>query len=383
MLTCITPSSAIFLDALMHNVQQTQYLECAILQKPKFIKRVETDDLYQIQLFKDLGNFRSYKLRVSADSRNPFVVNLVVESFVDGFKKVFQFLSKDIDIDRISWQQYERHSALILNVPKRRQIFVDLFSVMPSNLTFTTTPKADSKKSLKNTDFAGREVPVQVKMDIPNQITQTANINIEKLNRAREYYRDDTSKQFSTPKREIASTEHGAFEAVKQAQLKQKRKCAHETHNESISHAAKKDGEKISKLSKFEKQQQLNKEEAQKYLYALIGGALITGKHGLSLGDNETKKATGNLNFETEVSSCSCQSNEYSFVPGSSSELTASAENSISQDEVENTNQETESINSEECERLVDDDTNYLKRHPSMEEVEDEEFVFLRKKFSE
>lgn len=137
-------------DALstLHQLQQQQYQEQLQAQRPKIIKKVETEDVYQIQFFKESGNFNSYEVKVLRTLGNSNVVNLVIESEADEFRKVFQFNLDDIDVRQIDWEYYQLENVLVLNIPKKVKYCADDFAstMLSSLLGPMCPPKSDKRR---------------------------------------------------------------------------------------------------------------------------------------------------------------------------------------------------------------------------------------------
>ncbi|KAG7193358.1 uncharacterized protein KQ657_000775 [Scheffersomyces spartinae] len=95
--------------------------------RPRIIKKLETESDYQIQIYKEYGDFSSYEFCVLKPARAyKSLVQLLVELREDHFKKVFQFNSNDIDIHSIHWEYYEDENILVLNIPKKQDLCYNL-----------------------------------------------------------------------------------------------------------------------------------------------------------------------------------------------------------------------------------------------------------------
>lgn len=102
---------------------------------PKILKKIETEDQYQIQIFKDHGDFSSYEVK-AVKSQQPFVfqgfqpqiLDIIIQSTSDDFTKKFQFNMEDIEVNSIDWEWYKDDNVLVLNIPKKRKVCDDAFA---------------------------------------------------------------------------------------------------------------------------------------------------------------------------------------------------------------------------------------------------------------
>lgn len=85
--------------------------------RPRVIKKLETEDEFQIQIYKPYGNYNNYEVNVIKS--NPPIVKVVISSIQDNFKTILPFNVNYIDIDNINWQWYKQQNVLVLNIPKR------------------------------------------------------------------------------------------------------------------------------------------------------------------------------------------------------------------------------------------------------------------------
>lgn len=113
------PSSQYDLDSLFNLLHQQQYYQQPrVNSKPRIIKKLETEDEFQIQIQKPYGNYNNYEVKVVKSSTPP-LVNIIIQSEQDNFKQTFQFNINYIDIENINWQWYRQRNILCLNIPKR------------------------------------------------------------------------------------------------------------------------------------------------------------------------------------------------------------------------------------------------------------------------
>lgn len=107
---------AIDLESLFELLHQHQFYHKENT-RPRIVKKLETEDEFQIQIFKPYGNFQNYE--VSVVKANPPIVNVVISSVQDNFQTSIPFNINYIDIQNINWQWYKSENTLVLNIPKR------------------------------------------------------------------------------------------------------------------------------------------------------------------------------------------------------------------------------------------------------------------------
>ncbi|GEQ66389.1 hypothetical protein JCM33374_g52 [Metschnikowia sp. JCM 33374] len=401
MLSCDISSPAMFFDTLsaLHRLQQEQYHQHLVSQKPKVVKKIETEDFYQIQIFKQNGNFSSYELKVMRTFGNQNLVNLVVESRLDGFRKVFQFREIDIDIQKIDWQQFKNDNVLVLNIPKKIKYDVDdLIKCLKTNFlnlsprsgnTFTTKERDDKKLNEKDSSkkqdvfktLAEKQLESEKQESVRREAEKLA--SIQKQVELQAAIREENEHQAQL-KRE--AERRALIEKEMELQLA-RRKEAEKKVQQEAEKQARIEAEKRRRLAAVRERKERAKEEAeqrerlqatQEYLSSLFGGALFSQMQDFATTKSTpqyTREKHGDLKDANLLSSKSPSSE--SSVPKESPSLTPIHQ----ENEEEHSDFELESIHSETDVPVPDSNIHSLKRHPSMEEVEDEEFVVLRKKF--
>ncbi|RLV92787.1 hypothetical protein JA1_002941 [Spathaspora sp. JA1] len=105
------------IDSLFNLLHQQQYYQHPPNSRPRVVKKLETEDEFQIQIYKPYGNFNDYEVRV-VRGVTP-IVKVIITSIQDRFKQEFQFNVNYIDIENINWQWYKSRNILCLNIPKR------------------------------------------------------------------------------------------------------------------------------------------------------------------------------------------------------------------------------------------------------------------------
>ncbi|CAI5760344.1 unnamed protein product [Candida verbasci] len=121
-------ASKLDLNSLFNLLHQQQYHPFYYQQqqrqkqvKPRVIKKLETEDEFQIQIFKPYGNYQNYEVKIVKDDQfnTNQLIKIVISSIKDNFKVDFQFNFNYIDIDNINWQWFKSENILCLNIPKR------------------------------------------------------------------------------------------------------------------------------------------------------------------------------------------------------------------------------------------------------------------------
>lgn len=83
--------------------------------KPVLDKQIETDNLYQIQIFKRHGNFNGYQIRAIRTQLGQRLFKIM--GLEDIFEKLYE-LSDKVDIKNIDWKWFKHENALVVNLPK-------------------------------------------------------------------------------------------------------------------------------------------------------------------------------------------------------------------------------------------------------------------------
>ncbi|GEQ69971.1 hypothetical protein JCM33374_g3647 [Metschnikowia sp. JCM 33374] len=400
MLSCDISSPAVFFDTLsaLHRLQQEQYHQHLVSQKPKVVKKIETEEFYQIQIFKQNGNFSSYELKVMRTFGNQNLVNLVVESRLDGFRKVFQFREIDIDIQKIDWQQFKNDNVLVLNIPKKIKYDVDdLIKCLKTNFlnlsprsgtTFRTKERDDEKLNEKDPSnkqdvfktLAEKQLESEKQESVRREAEKLA--SIERQVKLQAAIREENENQAQI-KRE--AERRALIEKEMELRLARRKEAEKKVQQEAETQA-RIEAEKRRLAAVRERKERAKEETEQKerlqatqeYLSSLFGGALFSQIQDFATTKSTpqyTREKRGNLK-DANILPSNSPSSESSVSKESPSLTPIHQEN-----EEEHSDFELESIHSELDVPVPDSNIHSLKRHPSMEEIEDEEFVVLRKKF--
>lgn len=97
--------------------QQQQQHQQPRNSRPRVVQKLETEDEYQIQIYKPYGNFNNYEVKVV--KLQPPLIKVIIFSHQDDFKIDFNFNVNYIDIENINWRWYKQDNILSLNIPKK------------------------------------------------------------------------------------------------------------------------------------------------------------------------------------------------------------------------------------------------------------------------
>ncbi|CAK9442109.1 uncharacterized protein LODBEIA_P58600 [Lodderomyces beijingensis] len=109
-----------------HQQHQQQYYQYPVYfpqqqrqpsPRPRVVKKLETEDEFQIQIHKPFGNFNNYEVQVI--KQKPPLIKLVIVAPKDNFRSENTFNLNYIDVDNINWTWYKQENILCLNVPKK------------------------------------------------------------------------------------------------------------------------------------------------------------------------------------------------------------------------------------------------------------------------
>lgn len=420
-------SPVYFFDALS-NLQQLQQLqlqqhrEQLAAQRPKIIKKVETEDVFQIQIHKNSGDFHSYEVKVIRAYGNADLVNLIIESKADEFSKVFQFHLDDIEVSNIDWEYFERDNVLVLNVPKKVKFCADdftnsvlcsLFGV-PARLnrckTHDESKRAlyENRKEQRRQEKRARRAEIEAKheaahlneLKLAEEAKKAHEAELERARRARE-------EQLRKAEELKRAEEIRLAQALREEQArKEQEKKKREEERRRVEAERKKDLERAAERLRQEQRNRESEHERlikqqQMFLNQLFGNAIfatggsppfvkITANPTASPTASPTVRAHTNSEEQPKHPSSNVVSEPVvpepvapelvapkSLEPESSHVTTEDANDS---DEESST--DTESILSD-LDSPPTPSKNALHRHPSLEEIEDEEFVMFRKKFGD
>lgn len=392
-------SPVYFLDALT-NLQQLQLLhhrEQLAVQRPRILKKIETEEAFQILIHKNSGNFESYEVRVVRAYRNPNLVNLIIESKADEFSKVFQFSLDDIEVSEIDWVYYERENVLMLNIPKKMKFCTDDFanSVLCSLLGVPTqTSRCVEAKRAVQKQRKQEKRAKRAELESSREAYLLNAARLAELSRQEE--RKEAEKRRAGARKEEARKAEAARRAEEAKKAEAARKEAKRQRDEEQRRMEQLRAEEKKRTEAKAKAVRLRKEQIklehdkvikqqQEFLNMLLGGA-FTGSLFEKITDTpnavysiptqrETREKAKNFQESTPLQQAEAVAEntaEAKDVQMEVAELDHDSEDEISSD--------TGSIRSDTPPTPTKD---LLYKHPSLEEVEDEEFVMFRRKVGE
>lgn len=402
--------------------QQQQYQDT----RPKIVKKVETEDSFQIQIFKKSGTFNLYEVKVLRNSypyssARSSLVNLVIESKEDEFRKVFQFNLDDIDVSNIDWEYFQDQNVLVLNVPKKvrycsddfaNTVLAGLFGVphfagqiechnrdrknIRSGKESRKAERREERELRRQEDAelaaARRAAKEKKEAERREAEREAARIEAEKREAERIEAERLAAAKLEEARREAArKAEEERQEALRQAEIRRQqeeeaRKREAEKARRIAEERARREAALKQKKQEARKQEQLRQEEEykrriaaqQEVLRHLFGGSGFF-PYGFDPVNGQAESTSDSRTTESGPQSESTAAPTSTSAPTSAS--VNSSNNPAPQEDVEMT--DSDSINSDLDVADDNSDSEKLHKHPSLEEVEDEEFVMFRKKFGD
>lgn len=402
------------LDSVNQYQQAQQLLQQQYeASRPKIVKKVETEDNYQIQIFKKQGNFNSYEVKVlrNAAYGNSNLINLVIESRRDEFRKVFQFNLSDIEVSEIDWEYFESDNVLVLNVPKKVKYCADDYvnSLLAGIFGLPGAPAVQQPpQSCTHCHHGANERKHRHKerrhRDREAKAIETARAEAEKAEAARIEAAKAEAARIQAARAE-AEKKAAEERARREAELKARREAEEKARREAEERAkkiaqekarriaevrAKKEAEAVARRQREEEERREQLRKQQEFVQALFGNVFP----GFQFVTPETQRQEAESQPTPRAESSNANSVQIPIQPAEKPQV---AENTFEDNEAvtgSESESETESIQSDistpdsraSLKRSGDDlagSAEKLHRHPSLEEVEDEEFVMFRKKFGE
>lgn len=369
------------LDSMQQYQQYQRWLQQQYQdQRPRIVKKVEAEDKYQIQIFKKSGDFNSYEVKVLRSHPLQYgrsnLINLVIQSVEDDFKKVFQFNLDDIEVNDIDWEYFPSDNVLVLNVPKKEKYCTDdqlnsmlcsMFGVPGFIPCQVARPESQPKESAEARKARKAEA---------KRIREAKRAEEERLRMEREAEEERIRQEREAEQERVrlireAEAREAALQRAREEE--RQRRAAEEK-------ARRLQAVRERKLAEERQAQQEAYRKQQEFLQALFGAAF--SPMTASVPQREAAKPQQPKTPEPRQ-----QPKEQP------------KEEPKKQEEPESEISDSESINSDvltpvsspkspvsERKRAGEELTKgmeKLHRHPSLEEVEDEEFVMFRKKFGE
>lgn len=401
------------LDSVNQYQQAQQLLQQQYeASRPKIVKKVETEDKYQIQIFKKYGNFNSYEVKVlrNAAYGNSNLINLVIESRRDDFRKVFQFNLNDIEVRDIDWEYFEEDNVLVLNIPKKIKYCADdyinsLLAGMLGVPSVQSLPPAACHCEHRERKHRHRKDRRRDKAEARAEAAR-AEAEAARIEAARKEAEERARQEAERARKEAEEKAKREAEAAKKlAEQKAAEEKARRVAEEKAKRLAAVRAKKQADLARKQKEEEErvareNLQKQQEFLQALFGGAFpfkFVNSQMPQMPQKQTQQT--HQKDASEPVKQSVPVKIYDQRPEQPKETnqepaTQKVEDNeaaiVSESEPES---DTESIQSDastpdssrsSLKRSGDDlpgGAEKLHRHPSLEEVEDEEFVMFRKKF--
>lgn len=379
----------------LHRQQQLQQAELERQRhleqtSPKIIKKVETEDAYQIQIFKNYGTFESYEVKAVKNSLYPAnsnIINLVIESEADNFRKIFQFNLNDIEVSKIDWEYYSSENVLVLNVPKKIKVCCDdltnalfqgLFGINPTQIPYgyqqsqEAARKAAEEQARKDAEEASRrEAGIRARKAAEEKARQEAEL------RARQ--------EAALRARQIAEEKaRQAQEKARQAEIKAKKVAEEKARRFAKLRAEKEDAKQQESKQREDYNAKLIQQQ-QEFINQLFGGNIMSPFFPYN-PQAQTQRAEKVKVPEPVAPTPVAQQTRELPTPEPKSPAFRMSHSESDNESIES---EAETSSGEDIVKILKpkeakkDDSSLapLHKHPSLEEVEDEEFVMFRKKF--
>lgn len=379
-------------------LQRAKQRQLAEKSKPKIVKKVEAEDKYQIQIFKEYGDFNSYEVRAVRDAYIPGVINIVIESPRDSFKKVFQFELNSIELEQIDWEYFESDNVLVLNIPKKVKICCDSLEFgFPAFLNFDYPYYARQQKlrlrekQNEKHDERVRDAKIR-KAEKARKAEARAARKAEELARkeaeqraeqeAKEKARREAKERARKEAKERARQEYLEAQKKKELEVRAKREAYENAEKERYEEYRKQQQEFLNQVfggffRQFEPQYETPSKPAEEKKEDNVSRKPVVEKTKDS-STSETQETKKTANDDTELKDQEIQDQEMQDVEHSETE-------SIESEEEDSISEPSSPVSPPSSGSGSDSDIKKdpLKLHklPSLEEVEDEEFVMFRKKF--
>ncbi|WEJ96551.1 hypothetical protein PSN45_004090 [Yamadazyma tenuis] len=385
-------NQGLFPSAFFDNTQFVQQYS-----KPKLIKKIETDDEVKFQIFKVDGDFNSFEFKLIRT--NKFEGLLEVFSLPDNFKVSIKLNLAKVDINNINFA-LDRYNSNVLNliIPKYNPVY----SQKPQEAfgylfdTFFDQLAENSCSRPKPDERAIRQHRKEQKQEKLRREQERQ----EKLRREQERVREE---------QERIRKEHERIrqEQEKQARIRQEQERQARIIREKEQRLRKVREENLRKQrQEQEEARRQAQQQAQQFVNQIFQNIFVPSTASQEFpftafryptqeqaGAQANESSYSNKKAKPEVTIPAPESvvaDPETSVPAAEvvetgattePEIESPHTSSPSTPEVDMT--ETASINSDNDLETPDSPLSDLHKHPSIEEVEDEEFVMLRKKFGQ
>ncbi|KAG2730854.1 hypothetical protein G9P44_006003 [Scheffersomyces stipitis] len=382
----------------LNNVQRQQFHEQS---KPKIVKKIETEDEYQIQVYKKTGDFNNYEVRAikvpKQFSQQPQLINVILQSAKDSFKKTFQFKEQDINVEDINWEWYKQENILVLNVPKKVHVcHSNSFEDLASMLGFPFGAFGLQQQTQK------KPTPVAMERSRSEQARLQAEAEEIARKEAEEQLRQQQEEERKAAISRREAEERKAAEALARAEVERARIEAEERAQREAKEKARREAQEKARREAQEKARREAQEKARKIAEAKAAEAKAAEAKRKTAEQERIKQqreAYENMlrqqqefmnNFFGPYLSHNFGTGSVPVSPPTSRPTSTQATSEKTESPAKaNYDSDSESITSEpetSSERShpkESEEMHRLHKHPSLEEVDDEEFVLFNKKFGD
>ena len=366
---------------------------------PKILKKVETEDQYQIQIFKDHGDFTSYEVKAVKSQRSfsfqgyqPELLDITIQSNDDNFLKTFQFDLNDIDVSSIDWEWYKDENVLVLNIPKKRKVCDDTFaSIFGIPQLYYKEPQA------RDVDYAAYKANEELKskkIEAEQRKAEEKAIRVAHERARREALVRARKEEAARAEKERAQREKTQREKT-QREKTQREKAEKERAQTEQSQKAEESANETKSNETL-----TAPPDIMQFLGSLLGPGFTSQLQNIhqyegvpaqySPSSSSSPKPTQSASKSTETHSESTDAQSHPTEPSQSSEPKSAPAPVESSSKDEEYHSDTDSINSDVVTPISSPESSPIPSTPeklhrsiSLEEVEDEEFVMFRKKFGQ
>lgn len=374
---------------------------------PKILKKVETEDQYQIQIFKDHGDFTSYEVKAvksqqsfSFQGYQPELLDIIIQSKNDNFLKTFQFDLNDIDVSSIDWEWYKDDNVLVLNIPKKRKVcddtFASIFGIPQLYYKESQPTDMDYAAYKANEDARSKKIEAEQRKAEEKAIRVAhERVRREALVKARKEEAERAQREKAErAEKEKAQREKAQIEKT-QREKAQREKAEKERAQREQSQKAKESTKEAKSTESL-----TAPPDIIQFLGSLLGPGFASQLQNIhqyegtpaqySPSSSFSPKPTQSASKSTESHSESTEAPSHPIQPTQSSEPKSTPAPVKSSAKDEEYYSDNDSINSDVATPIsspelspIPSTPEKLHRSISLEEVEDEEFVMFRKRFGQ
>ncbi|CAH2350310.1 hypothetical protein CLIB1423_01S07206 [[Candida] railenensis] len=232
------------------------------LRKPRVVKKIESEDAYQLQIFKEYGDFNSYEVEAKKKPGNR--VHLTISSKDDQFSKTFEFSLNEIEVSKVDWEWYKKENVLVLNIPKKQQIEYTFYSHPLFGLI-----QQQPEREQAHSEQERREVAHKKALEYRKRAEHAREKAQRKRAEAEERKRlEAQEKKRIEERRRAEAEERRRVEAVRRAEAEEKRRV--EAARRAELEAAKKAKEEAQRRARIEAEQRKREQQEQAAAFAAI-----------------------------------------------------------------------------------------------------------------